>query len=81
MALHRFSPTVYVKTHQIGITSSVSHVEGAAWELMKWRRKRRKWKLAAKSCINCFEGRVTPQDVQKAFEAAAKEQKMLLPGA
>lgn len=77
MALHWFSPTVHVRTEQIGITLGVSNVEGAVEELMKWRKKGPKWKLAVQSCIDCFEDRVTPQDVQKAFEAAAREQGML----
>ncbi|RUV18892.1 DUF982 domain-containing protein [Mesorhizobium sp. M7A.F.Ca.MR.245.00.0.0] len=77
MALHWFSPVVPVRTEKVGITLGVSNVEAAAEELMKWPEKGPKWNKAVQLCIDCFEDRASPQDVQKAFEEAAKEQGML----
>lgn len=62
---------------KVGITLGVSNVEAAAEELMKWPKKGPKWNKAVQLCIDCFEDRASPQDVQKAFEEAAKEQGML----
>ncbi|MER8605858.1 DUF982 domain-containing protein [Mesorhizobium sp. M1233] len=78
MSLHWFNPPVYVRTDRPGHRYGVSHVEGAAEELMKWTKRGPKWNLAVQSCIDAFEDKVTPMDVRKAFEAAAKEEKMLL---
>ncbi|WP_352972579.1 DUF982 domain-containing protein [Mesorhizobium sp. M1334] len=77
MALHWFNPPVFVKTDRPGVTYGVNHVEGAAEELMKWPKRGPKWKLALQSWIAGFEGRVSPQEVRMAFEAAAREEGML----
>ncbi|WP_404927171.1 DUF982 domain-containing protein [Mesorhizobium sp. ORM16] len=77
MALHWFSPPVYVRSDKVGITTGISHVEGAAQELIKWRKRGPKWKTAVQLCVDCFADRASPQDVRKAFEEAAKEEGML----
>ncbi|MER8955590.1 DUF982 domain-containing protein [Mesorhizobium sp. M0833] len=43
----------------------------------EWPKRGPKWKLALQSCIDGFEGRVSPQEVRMAFEAAAREEGML----
>ncbi|MER8956350.1 DUF982 domain-containing protein [Mesorhizobium sp. M0833] len=73
-----FSPPVYVKTNRPGIRHGVSHVEGAAEELMAWDTKGPRWTKAVQSCVDAFEGRVSPQEVRQAFEAAAKEANVYL---
>ncbi|RWP15159.1 MAG: DUF982 domain-containing protein [Mesorhizobium sp.] len=64
MRLLWFSPSVYVKAKR---------VEGAAQELVAWDTKARNGRRRSKSCVDAFEGRVSPQEVREAFEAAAKE--------
>lgn len=73
MALHWFSCPVYVKTEQPGLTSGVSLVEGAAEELLKWASRGPKWRRAVQACMDAIEGGVSPGEVRKAFEAAARE--------
>ncbi|RUX61710.1 DUF982 domain-containing protein [Mesorhizobium sp. M7A.F.Ca.CA.002.09.1.1] len=77
MALHWFNPPVYVRSDRVGITAGISHVEGAAEELMKWPRKGPKWNKAVQVCIDAFEDRASPEDVRQAFEEAAEEEGML----
>lgn len=77
MALHWFNPPVYVTTDRPGLSYGVSHVEGAAEELMKWTKKGPKWRAAVQACIDAFEGRVSPEEARKAFLAAAKEEGVL----
>jgi hypothetical protein len=77
MALHWFNPPVYVSTDRPGLTYGVSHVEGAAEQLLKWTKRGPKWKKAVAACMACLEGEVTAGDVRKAFEAAAKEEGVL----
>ncbi|MER8396403.1 DUF982 domain-containing protein [Mesorhizobium sp. M0045] len=77
MATHWFSPPVYVKTDRPGITYGCNNVEGAAEELMKWTERGPKWNLAVQACSDAFEGRVSPNDVRKAFEEAAEEEGVL----
>jgi hypothetical protein len=73
MGLLWFSPPVYVKASRPGIRHEVSHVEAAAEELMAWDTKGPRWTKAVQSCVDAFEGRVSPQEVREAFEMAAKE--------
>ncbi|WP_287285100.1 DUF982 domain-containing protein [Mesorhizobium sp.] len=40
---------------------------------MAWDTKGPRWTKAVQSCVDAFEGRVSPQEVREAFEAAAKE--------
>ncbi|MER8381561.1 DUF982 domain-containing protein [Mesorhizobium sp. M0563] len=63
MAPLSFNPPVYVKTKRPGIRNGVSHVEGAAEELMAWDTKGPKWTKAVQSCVDAFEDRVFPQEV------------------
>ncbi|MER8884867.1 DUF982 domain-containing protein [Mesorhizobium sp. M0678] len=55
-----FSPPVYVKTKRPGIRNGVSHVEGAAEELLAWDTKGPRWTKAVQSCVDAFEGRMSP---------------------
>ncbi|MER8485323.1 DUF982 domain-containing protein [Mesorhizobium sp. M1322] len=45
---------------------------------MAWDRKGPKWTKAVQSCVDAFEGRVSPKWVREAFEAAAKEANVYL---
>jgi hypothetical protein len=72
MALHWINPPVYVKTDRSGIRHGVSQ------ELMAWDTKGPKWTKAVQSCVDAFEGRVSPQEAREAFEAAAKEASVYL---
>jgi hypothetical protein len=81
MALHWFNPPVYVRTNRPGIRFGVSHVEGAAEQLLKWTKRGPKWQQAVETCMAAMEGNVPTQEVRRAFEAAAKEESMLLPPA
>ncbi|PAQ09529.1 DUF982 domain-containing protein [Mesorhizobium temperatum] len=78
MSLLWFSPRVYVKANRPGIRHGVSHIEGAAEELMAWDTKGPKWTKAVQSCVDAFKGRVPPQEVREVFEAAAKEASVYL---
>ncbi|RUZ81261.1 DUF982 domain-containing protein [Mesorhizobium sp. M7A.F.Ca.US.006.01.1.1] len=79
MPLHWFNPPVYVRTDRPGIRFGVSHVEGASEQLLKWTKRGPKWKQAVETCMAAMEGNVPTQEVRRAFEAAAKEESMLLP--
>ncbi|RWN97979.1 DUF982 domain-containing protein [Mesorhizobium sp.] len=72
MRLLWFSPPVYVKAKRPATRHGVSHVEGAAEELMAWDTKGPRWTKAVQLCVDAFEGSVPPR-VREAFEAAAKE--------
>ncbi|MER8521187.1 DUF982 domain-containing protein [Mesorhizobium sp. M0644] len=39
-----------------------------------------KWRKAVQLCIDAVEDRATPEEVRKAFEAAAREEGVLRPG-
>ncbi len=67
MALHWFNPPVYVRTHRPGVRFGVSHVEGAADQLLKWSNKEPRWDYAVRVCMATL--------ARKAFAAAAKEEK------
>ncbi|MER9665231.1 DUF982 domain-containing protein [Mesorhizobium sp. M0203] len=79
MSRHWFSPPVYVRTDQPGVRVGVSHVEGAAEELMKWTNRGPRWDLAVRICTAALADKVSPQLAGKAFLAAAKEEGTLLP--
>ncbi|UVK46643.1 DUF982 domain-containing protein [Mesorhizobium sp. AR07] len=79
MASHWFNPPVYVKTDRPGLRFGVSHVEAASEQLLKWTKKGPKWAYAVSVCRAALAEEVPPQEARKAFEAAAKEEKMFLP--
>ena len=79
MSLHWFSPPVTVRTGRPGVTFNCNNVEGAARELMDWNNHGPQWKLAVRACMSCLAGDMTPEDVRKAFIAAADEEGKLLP--
>ncbi|WP_411970950.1 DUF982 domain-containing protein [Mesorhizobium sp. BR1-1-2] len=74
MSLHWFNPPVSVRTGKPGFTYSCNNVEGAARELMGWNNRGPKWDLAVRACMSCLAGDMTPEDVRKAFIAAAEEE-------
>lgn len=37
-----------------------------------------KWTKAVQSCVDAFEGKVSPKEIREAFEAAAKEASVYL---
>ncbi|WP_352837390.1 DUF982 domain-containing protein [Mesorhizobium sp. M0664] len=45
---------------------------------MEWETKGPRWTQAVHSCVNAFEGRVSPHEVPEAFEAAAREANVYL---
>ncbi|TPJ34436.1 DUF982 domain-containing protein [Mesorhizobium sp. B2-8-3] len=79
MGLLWFNPPVYVKGERPGLRYGVSHVQGAAEQLLLWNRRGPKWKRAVEGCMAAIEGEVSPKEVRQLFEAAAKEEKVLLP--
>jgi hypothetical protein len=76
MATLWFSPPVSIRA-SYG-RHNVSNVQAASEELMKWTVRGPRWQQAVQSCIDAFEGRVTPNKARKAFLAAAQEARMLL---
>ncbi|WP_027163666.1 DUF982 domain-containing protein [Mesorhizobium sp. WSM1293] len=78
MALHWFSPVVPVRTDRPGVRFRVSHVEGAAEQLLKWTKRGPKWTFAVRVCMAAMSDELPAQDARKAFEEAAKEEKMFL---
>ncbi|MER8962640.1 DUF982 domain-containing protein [Mesorhizobium sp. M0701] len=72
-----FAPPVYVKRKRPGIRNGVSHVEGAAEELLAWDTKGPRWTKAVQSCVDA-RGQDVPHEVREAFEAAAKEANVYL---
>ncbi|CAH2397524.1 DUF982 domain-containing protein [Mesorhizobium ventifaucium] len=77
MGIHWFHPPVYIGTDRPEFTYVCTNVEGAAAELMKWTKRGPKWKEAIEACVALIKGERTPDDVRKAFEAAAKEEDVL----
>ncbi|RWB26196.1 DUF982 domain-containing protein [Mesorhizobium sp.] len=78
MALIWFNPPVYVRTDHPGMRYGVTHVEGAAEKLLSWPKRGPKWRHAVELCMEGLRGQVPPVAVRDAFEAAAKEEGMLL---
>nr|WP_280944175.1 DUF982 domain-containing protein [Mesorhizobium sp. WSM2561] len=68
-----------MKTETAGVRYGVTHVEGAADELVTWTKRGPKWRHAVELCLEGLQGRVPPVAVRDAFEAAAREEGMLLP--
>ncbi|MER8571402.1 DUF982 domain-containing protein [Mesorhizobium sp. M1409] len=77
MALHWFSPPVYIKALQPGVTSGISHVEAASEELLRFTKKGPKWKLAVRVCMAALADEATSQEVRRCFRLAAKEEGIL----
>ncbi|WP_352700227.1 DUF982 domain-containing protein [Mesorhizobium sp. M0590] len=44
---------------------------------MKWTKMGPKWRKAVQLCADALQDRVTPEEVRQAFEAAAKEERVL----
>lgn len=75
-----FSSPVYVKTDRPGFRYGVNHVQEAAEQLHKWAKRGPRWSKAMTLCLSALEGDpIDPQIIRNAFEAAAKESKMLFP--
>ncbi|MER8909002.1 DUF982 domain-containing protein [Mesorhizobium sp. M0854] len=79
MSRHSFSPPVYARSDQPSVRVGISHVEGAAEELMKWTNRGPRWGLAVRICTAALADKVSPQMAAKAFLAAAKEEGTSLP--
>ncbi|MCF6119148.1 DUF982 domain-containing protein [Mesorhizobium muleiense] len=80
MATLWFSPPVFVKTELVGVSYACNNVRGAAEQLLKWNRRGPKWQRASALCLQALGGEeVDPKEIRKAFEAAAKEAKKLIP--
>ncbi|ESX22138.1 hypothetical protein X766_03990 [Mesorhizobium sp. LSJC255A00] len=79
MALPWFNPPVYVKGDRPGMRYGISHVQGAAEELLKWTKRGPRWRRAIEACMAAIEGKVPPKEVRQLFEDAAKEEKVFLP--
>ena len=75
MALHWFSPPVYVTTDKIGRRYAVSNVERAAEFLLSWRDRGMgpEWKAAVQACMAAIKGEAGIEEARSAFEAAARE--------
>ncbi|TIM65667.1 MAG: DUF982 domain-containing protein [Mesorhizobium sp.] len=79
MATIWFSPPVFVKTELVGVSYACNNVRGASEQLLKWNKRGPKWHRASALCLSALEGEeVDPKEIRQAFEAAAKEAKMLL---
>lgn len=80
MATIWFSPPVFVKTELVGVSYACNNVRGASEQLLRWPKRGPKWHRASALCLAALEGEeVDPKEIRSAFEAAAKEAKMLLP--
>lgn len=75
MALHWFSPPVYVTTDKIGRRYAVSNIERAAEFLLSWRDRGMgpDWKAAVQACMAAIKGEASIAEARSAFEAAARE--------
>lgn len=74
MALHWFNPPVPVSGERAGMTHNVSNVEAASELLLQWTKRGPSWNLAVRVCMACLADQATPQEVRKAFRAAAIEE-------
>lgn len=75
---HWFNPPVAVRdANNAGRTINVSNVPRAGELLLSWGESGPEWRAAVQTCIDTETGKKTAADVRKAFEAAAKEAKML----
>ncbi|RWA98200.1 DUF982 domain-containing protein [Mesorhizobium sp.] len=78
MATIWFSPPVFVTTERVGVSYRCNNVRGAAEHLLKWTQRGPKWHRASALCLSALEGEdVDLKEIRRAFEAAAKEAKML----
>ncbi|WP_352917934.1 DUF982 domain-containing protein [Mesorhizobium sp. M0960] len=73
-----FSPPVYVKTKRPGIRNGVSHLKGAAEELMAWDTKGPEVDQGGPILRRRVRGQDVPHEVREAFEAAAREANVYL---
>jgi hypothetical protein len=75
MALHWFSPPVYVTSTKVGERYAVSNVERAAEFLLSWRDQGMgpEWKTAVQACMAALKAEGDPVEARSAFEAAARE--------
>ncbi|TIO04659.1 MAG: DUF982 domain-containing protein [Mesorhizobium sp.] len=75
--MHWFHRPVYIGTDRSGLTYACTNVEGAAADLMNWTIRGPKWREAIEAFVALIKGERTPDDVRKAFEAAAEEEGLL----
>ncbi|TGQ83697.1 DUF982 domain-containing protein [Mesorhizobium sp. M00.F.Ca.ET.151.01.1.1] len=77
MALHWFSPPVYIKDTKPGMTAGINHIEGASERLLTFTKRGPKWDLAVRACMAALADQATPQEVRRCFRLAAKEEGIL----
>lgn len=75
MALHWFSPPVYVTIAKVGERYAVFNVERAAEFLLSWRDQGMGpgWQFAVQACMATLKSEGGPEETRSAFEAAARE--------
>jgi hypothetical protein len=71
------SPAPVRSATKPGLTHNVSNVQTASEQLLTWAERGPKWRKAVQVCMAALEGEKSPIDARQAFEAAAKEAKML----
>lgn len=72
-----FWPPVHVRDLQTGHTVEVKSVEGAIEQMRTWPKIGAKMKAAYPICYGAMEGSSTVDEARQAFEAAAKDAKVL----
>ncbi|MDX8529127.1 DUF982 domain-containing protein [Mesorhizobium sp. MSK_1335] len=73
-----FAPPVAVKASHRDVRYEVNNVQAAAENLLEWPKRGGTWNGAVRVCLAALAGDLTPDDARAAFEAAAKEQGLLL---
>ncbi|UCI16989.1 DUF982 domain-containing protein [Mesorhizobium sp. B2-1-8] len=72
-----FAPPVAVKG-SADARYEVNNVQAAAENLLEWPNRGPAWNEAVRVCLAALAGELTPDHARIAFEAAAKEQGLLL---
>ncbi|TIN90808.1 MULTISPECIES: DUF982 domain-containing protein [Mesorhizobium] len=79
MLLGPFHPPVPISATGEGeARNNIKHVQAAREQLLQWTKRGPEWYLAADACLGAIEGKVTPNEVRKAFIEAAREEGRLL---
>ena len=75
MALHWFSPPVYVSTGNPGERYAVSNIERATEYLLSWRDQGMglHWQTAVRACTAALKHEGGTEEARSAFEQAARE--------
>ncbi len=75
MALHWFSPPVYVTTGKLAERYAVTNIERAAEYLLSWRDRGMgpDWQKAVRACTAALKSEGGTEEARSSFEAAARE--------